>query len=93
MLQKAKTKNLVFDENGKLQPYDFRQMVKESAKSVMSGKFQGKNLVRDLTSAAEMFDKQMKSEMKTKKKENKKEEKRIIFEIIATNHFLGHPAK
>ena len=93
MLQKAKSKNLVFDADGNLQSYDlgseniliallysndtylfkillqtthtlrvprsrnnfdsikdFNELVEETAKSVMSGKFTGKDLVRDLQS-------------------------------------------
>ena len=77
MMQKAKSNNLVFDEDGKLKPFEFtKDLVEQTAKSVMSGKFTGKDLVRDLQSAAEFFDKKMEKEYRKKNKEKIKEEKK-----------------
>ena len=76
MLQKAKSQNLVFDQDGNLKPHDF-DLVEQTAKSVMSGKFTGKDLVRDLQSAAEFFDEKMEKEMrKSQRKEAKKDAKK-----------------
>lgn len=77
MLQKAKSNNMVFDEDGNLKPFEFtKNLVEHTAKSVMSGKFTGQDLVRDLTSAAEFFDKKMGKELKKKNKEKNKEVKK-----------------
>ena len=73
MLQKAKSNNLVFDEDGKLKHVDFTDdMIEQSARSVMGGKFTGKDLIRDLQSAAEVFDKELEKKQKRKAKKKAK---------------------